>query len=80
MTIYKLAGVVVYKSLYRGCGHYTAFVKSPLCDTDWIYMDDAEVQNTCQCCVGILESLMHYLGDFSQCCDCTTARAISIIL
>ena len=40
---YKLVGVMVHKSLYKGCGHYVTFMRSSLTNTHWIYMDDAEV-------------------------------------
>ncbi len=40
---YKLTGIIVHRSLYSTCGHYTTFLRSSLSDTQWLYMDDAEV-------------------------------------
>ena len=40
---YNLVGMIVYKSLYKGCGHYTTFFRSNLTNTHWIHVDDAEV-------------------------------------
>ncbi len=40
---YKLVGIVVHKQLHFGLGHYTAFVRSRLDESQWYHMDDGEV-------------------------------------
>ena len=41
--MYTLSSVINHAQLYRDCGHYTAFLKSPKNAAYWAYADDTKV-------------------------------------